>query len=64
MLQNFFVGNLDFPQIKKLKKVCSDVWDFTKMFKTMRLFKAKLYSKFFLFLLKWPILAVSAEGKI
>ena len=27
---NFFGGNLDFPKIKILKKVCSDVWICTK----------------------------------
>ena len=29
--RTFFGGNLDFPKIKKLKKVCSDVWTCTKM---------------------------------
>ena len=31
--KTFFVGNLDFPKIKKLNKVCSDVWTCTKMWK-------------------------------
>ena len=31
--KTFFGGNLDFPKIKKLKKVCSDVWTCTKMWK-------------------------------
>ena len=37
--KTFFGGNLDFPKIKKLNKVCSNVWTCTKMW------KAKLYSK-------------------
>ena len=31
--KTFFGGNLDFSKIKKLKKVCSDVWTCTKMWK-------------------------------
>ena len=39
---NFFGGNLDFPKIKKLTKVCSSVWTCTKMWKQLTLFLAKL----------------------
>ena len=42
--KTFFWGNLDFPKIKKLKKVCSDVWTCTKMWEQCY-FQAKLYSK-------------------
>ena len=39
-----FVGNLDFPKIKKLKNVCSGVWACTKRWNHCY-FQAKLYSK-------------------
>ena len=29
----FFGGNLDFPKLKKLNKICSYVWTCTKMWK-------------------------------
>ena len=31
--KTFLGGNRDFPKIKKWKKVCSDVWTYTKMWK-------------------------------
>ena len=31
--KTFFGGNLDFPKIKILNKVCSNVWNCTKMWK-------------------------------
>ena len=31
MLKNFFGENLDFPKIKKMKKLCYYVWICTKM---------------------------------
>ena len=40
----FFGGNLDFPKIQKLNKICSDVWTCTKM-STQCYFQAKLFSK-------------------
>ena len=33
VIKLFFGGNLEFPQIKKWKKVCYDVWTCTKMWK-------------------------------
>ena len=41
--KNSFGGNLDFPKIKKLKKVCSNFWTCTKMWK-LCYYKAKLCS--------------------
>ena len=52
--KNFFGGNLDFPKIKILNKVCSNVWTCTKMWKLCNVY-AKQYSKtVHLFLLFWP----------
>ena len=57
--KTFFGGNLDFPKIKKLNKVCCDDWTCTKML-TQCYFKLNYIRT--LFVLKWPILAVSAKG--
>ena len=46
--KTFFGGNLDFDKIKKLKKVCSDVWTCTKMLKHFWLFLAKNTLKLFI----------------
>ena len=37
--KTFFWGNLDFPKIKKLKEVCSEVWTCTKMLNQCAIFK-------------------------
>ena len=37
--KTFFRGSLDFRKIKKLKKVCTDVWTCTTMFKQCSYFK-------------------------
>ena len=50
--KTFFVGNLDSHKIKKLKKVCSDVWTFMKLWKQCHI-KAKLYSKTVYCILMW-----------
>ena len=48
--KTFFWGNVDFPKIKKLKKVCWDVWTCTKMWKHCAIFNQiytlKLYIAF------------------
>ena len=45
--KTFFGGNLDFPKIKKLKKVCYNVWICTKMWK-LGYFLAKLTLELFI----------------
>ena len=60
--KTLFGGNLDFPKIKKLKKVCSDDWTCTKMLTNVIISLTIL--EHCRFVLKWPILAVLTEGEI
>ena len=62
VIKLFFGGNLDVPKIKKLNKVSSDDWTYTKMLTQCYL---KLnYIRTLLSCSKWPILAVSAKEKM
>ena len=60
-VKKVFGGNLDFPKIKILKKVCSDVFTCTKMWKQLN-FKQNFTLILFI-ASKWPILAVLAYKK-
>ena len=43
MLLNFFGGNLDYPAINKLNKVCFDDWTCTKILKQAKLYSNNVY---------------------
>ena len=60
MLKNFFVGNLDFPKIKKLDKLMSEP---AQKHENNAIFKQN-YTKNCLFPLKYHILAVLTLGEI
>ena len=61
--KTFFGGNLDFPKIKKLNKVCCDDWPGTKML-TQCYFKINYVSTLWICSkMASTILAVSAKGK-
>ena len=60
--KTFFGGNLDFPKINKLKKVCSTITNLHKNVKTM-LYLAKLYFKTVYYFWNSIFLQIQLRGK-